>query len=90
MAGKREFVHKRYHAAKVGNMQPSWFHAWWYAMWHCGMCSGFWVAIPVVWLYPVYGFVIDLIVVFMLNWLLHCVENALFQYGDFLEQKNKK
>jgi hypothetical protein len=49
------------------------------------MCCGFWVAIPVCYFYPQNNVFIDVMVVFGLNWLLHCLENAIFQMGKVLE-----
>lgn len=85
LAGKREFVEERYAAAKVGDQQPGWFHRWWHALWYCPMCSGFWIAIPVCFFYPAYGLFIDVLVVFGVNWLVHCLENLLFFSGKLAE-----
>lgn len=74
---KREFVQKRYKATT----NPSFIHAWWLALWNCSMCSGFWVAIPVCYFFPNQGMIADVLMVFGLNWLLHCLENVLFQIG---------
>ncbi len=83
--GKREFVEQRYEAAKVGDQQPGWVHKIWHAWWTCPMCSGFWMALPVCFVYPVYGFFLDVFVVFGINWLLHCLENCLFFHGQTAE-----
>jgi len=85
LAGKREFVEKRYEASKVGDQQPGWIHRWWYALWTCPMCSGFWVAIPVCFFYPAFGLFVDVMVVFGANWLVHCLENLLFFSGKVME-----
>lgn len=85
LAGKREFVEQRYDAAKVGDQQPGWVHKIWHAWWTCPMCSGFWVAIPVCFLYPAYGLFADIMVVFGANWLVHCLENLLFFSGKLAE-----
>ena len=82
LAGKREFVEKRYESSKVGDMKPNFVHRWWHAMFHCPMCSGFWVAIPVCWLVPYYTLWTDVIAVFGLNWLIHCLENCLYHSGE--------
>lgn len=85
LAGKREFVEERYDAAKVGDQHPHWFHRWWHAIWTCPMCSGFWAAIPICFFYPAYGLFIDVLVVFGVNWLVHCFENLLFFSGKLAE-----
>lgn len=85
LAGKREFVEQRYDAAKVGDQQPGWFHKLWHAIWTCPMCSGFWVAIPICFFCPAYGLFIDVLVVFGVNWLVHCLENLLFFSGKLAE-----
>ena len=83
---KREFVELRYEAAKVGDQTPNWFHCWWHALWTCPMCCGFWVAIPVCLVLPYRSIVIDVLVVFGANWLIHCVENWLFFNGEVAKQ----
>jgi hypothetical protein len=85
LAGKREFVEQRYEASKVGDQQPGWIHRWWHAMWTCPMCSGFWVSIPICFFYPAYGIFADVLVVFGVNWLLHCLENLLFFSGEVMK-----
>lgn len=85
LAGKREFVEQRYDAAKVGDQQPGWIHRWWHAVWTCPMCSGFWFAIPVAILFPVYNLFLDILVIFALNWIIHCIENVLFFGGETFE-----
>jgi hypothetical protein len=85
LAGKREFVEKRYQASKVDG-HPSWIHLWWHAMWTCPMCSGFWIALLVaLFLGPclIYGTMFA----FGANWLLHCLENVLFGAGEFFDPK---
>ena len=89
MAGKREFVELRYEAAKQDGHYPSWLHTWFYKMWTCPMCSGFWVAIPVSLFYPIHGIVPDVLIVFSINWLLHCVESLMFFGGEILENIDK-
>jgi hypothetical protein len=86
MAGKREFVELRYEAAKVGDQRPNWFHTWFHAIITCPMCSGFWLAIPICWIFPVYGILLDVLVVFGANWLVHCLENYLFFSGKIKEK----
>lgn len=85
LAGKREFVELRYEASKVGDQRPGWVHKWWHAIMTCPMCSGFWIAIPVCLIYPAYGLFIDVLVVFGVNWLIHCLENFLFFSGKLAE-----
>ncbi len=85
LAGKREFVEKRYEAAKVGDQRPGWVHKWWHALITCPMCSGFWIAIPICFFYPAFGLFIDVLVVFGANWIVHCLENLLFFSGEFAE-----
>lgn len=85
MANKREFVTIRYQAAKVGNMKPSFVHRWWHAIWTCPMCSGFWFAIPVSTFFRCYGLLFDVLIIFGMNWLLHCLENIVFQSGKYFE-----
>jgi len=80
LAGKREFVEQRYEASKV-NGRPSWFHRWWHSMWTCPMCSGFWIAAIVCPYFPVYAYIVDVLIVFSLNWLVHCLEDFLFYLG---------
>lgn len=83
-ACKRQFVEKRYEASKVAD-KPHFIHVWWHALWTCPMCSGFWFALPVCLFFPVFGWVFDVLAVFGINWLLHCVENVLFNLGKILE-----
>lgn len=85
-AGKREFVEQRYEAVKTTGDRPGWIHRIWHAWWTCPMCSGFWIAIPVCVIYPIEFIVVDVLVVFALNWLLHCIENVLFFSGEVAEQ----
>lgn len=85
LAGKREFVERRYEASKVGDQHPGWVHRWWHALITCPMCSGFWVAIPICFFYPAFGLFIDVMVVFGANWIVHCIENWLFFGGKFAE-----
>lgn len=86
MAGKREFVEQRYEAAKVGNQRPSCVHGIWHAIITCPMCSGFWFSIPIALLFPVYNIFLDVLVLFALNWIIHCIENFLFFGGETLEK----
>ncbi len=86
LAGKREFVELRYEAAKVNNQDPGWIHRWWHAIFTCPMCCGFWVAIPVSIFLPYKFIIVDVLVVFGVNWLLHCLENLLFFGGEIAKQ----
>lgn len=86
LAGKREFVELRYESAKVNDQEPGRIHRWWRAIWTCPMCCGFWVAIPVSILLPYKFIVADILVVFGVNWLLHCLENLLFFSGEVAKQ----
>ncbi len=90
LAGKREFVKQRYEASKVGSLGPGWIHRWWHAIWSCPMCAGFWVAIPVCLIFPVYGLFIDVLATFGANWLLHCLESSLFFGGETLEKVSEE
>lgn len=83
LAAKREFVQKRYESSKI-NGSPSFIHRIWHAIWHCPMCSGFWVAL-IVYIFCHQFVFFDVIIAFGLNWILHCVENVLFQFGKILE-----
>lgn len=88
LAGKREFVDKRYQADKIDG-EPSWIHRWWHAMWHCPMCSGFWAAVLVN-LFWGPSLIYGTLFVFGFNWLLHCLENVLFGAGEMFESDEKE
>lgn len=83
-AGKREFVESRYETTK-DIKPPSWLHRWWHALWTCPMCSGFWFAIPVCFFVPYSGLIVDVLAVFGINWLLHCIESSAFFIGQLAE-----
>ena len=90
LGAKREFVHERYLAAKesakIDGSKVGWIHVVWHAWWTCSMCLGYWVAAVVCYIYPTeYGWLATTLVVGFLNWLIHCVENILFQIGYFFE-----
>jgi hypothetical protein len=85
--GKREFVQKRYDAAKVGGQKPGLLHEIWNALWTCPMCCGFWIALIVCWFYPVFDYFSDVLIVFGLNWLWHCLEDSLFYTGEKMKEK---
>lgn len=84
---KREFVEQRYIASKIEGQDPGWIHRWWHSIFHCPMCCGFWVAAVICLVWPVYGWVADVLIVYGLNWLLHCIENVIFLFGKNLEKK---
>jgi len=86
LASKREFVEQRYESAKVGDQRPGLIHTWWNAVWSCSMCSGFWFAIPIAIFFPVYNIFTDVLVIFALNWIIHCIENFLFFGGETLKE----
>ena len=86
LAGKREYVKKRYEASKVGGQRPSWIHRWFHAMFTCPMCCGFWISLIICFIYPVYSYFADVMICFGLNWLLHCLESVLFFSGELLEK----
>jgi len=88
--GKREFVEKRYEASKVGGKKPGWVHSWWHAMWCCPMCLGAWVAVPLCYFEATIAWWWASMIVFGLNWIIHCAENLLFQSGDLLEKLSNK
>lgn len=91
LGGKREFVEKEYQVAKQNAKREkrgvSFIHRWWRALWTCAMCCGFWMAM-VTWVLPVpcpwpsvpwwLWTPACVLVVFGLNWLIHCVEDFLF------------
>lgn len=89
MAWKREFVEKRYQASKVNGQTPNFIHTWWKALWTCPMCSGFWFAIPACWAYPFINLFVDVLIVFSINWIIHCIENVLFYAGEILKNNSK-
>ena len=77
--GKREFVQKRYEASKVGNQKPSFLHRVWHAWWTCSMCLGFWVSLVIAPSFRSYGYVFDVLIMYGVNWLIHCVEDYLVE-----------
>lgn len=53
------------------------------------MCLGAWVAALLCYLYTTpYGWWKASVMVFGLNWLIHCVESALFEVGKYHERLN--
>ena len=87
---KREFVHQRYleakESAKINGAKVGWVHRIWHAWWTCAMCFGYWVAAAICLIWDTeYGWFASTLVVGFLNWLIHCLENLLFQIGYFLE-----
>lgn len=90
LACKRKFVENRYQDSKR-NKHLSFTHRWWRAVWTCPMCSGFSVAVIVCYFTSDgwFIYILDVATAFGLNWLLHCIENALFQCGKYFEHKNE-
>ena len=86
LACKRQYVEKRYAASKVGGNKPSFIHTWFYKMWTCPMCSGFWVACAVCLHWHCYGWMADVLIAFGLNWLLHCFEDILVNLSLILKE----
>ena len=86
----REFVKERYLASQVFS-RPSFFHTWWYKMWNCPMCVGFWISLIICWVFPpmpdIWGYIGSVIAVFGMNWIWHCIENVLFTAGKYFEGK---
>ena len=87
LAGKREFVEQRFQASKVANQKPGFVHSVWHAIFTCPMCSGFWIALILCWIYPKYGLFRDVMIIFGLNWIFHCVESFLFFNSENAENK---
>lgn len=77
LAHKRKFVAERYISSKI-SAPVGWFHRWWHAIWTCPMCSGFWISVIIACFYPVLSIIIDSLFMFGINWILHCIENYLF------------
>lgn len=86
LAGKREFVEKRYESAKI-NGKPSWIHLWWRSQWLCPMCSGFYISAFICLFTTSYNYVFDVLICYGLNWLWHCLESLLFFSGKYFENK---
>lgn len=84
-ACKRRFVEERYKSSQVGGKRSGKLHFWWHAMWTCPMCFGFWVSLVICLFFRTYWYGFDVLIVYGLNWLLHCVESALFHFGKFFE-----
>lgn len=81
-ACKREFVENRYKAAFVGEQRPSFIHTVWHAWWTCPMCLGFWVALACSPFFVKFGVVFDTLIMYGMNWLLHCLESYLVEDHD--------
>ncbi len=77
--GKREFVEKRYQSSKVNDQQPSFIHKIWHAWWTCPMCFGFWVSLIVAHYFVAYGYIWDVLIMYALNWLIHCLESYMVE-----------
>lgn len=83
-ASKREFVKQRYAAAKLFS-RPSWPHRFFNYFFTCPVCCGFWISLAVCYFLGHYGYCWDVLIVFGINWLWHCLESTLFWGGKFLE-----
>jgi len=81
---KREYVQKTYEQTKITG-KPGWIHEIWHAVWTCPMCCGFYIAFLVS---LNSSHVIDnTLILFSINWLLHCLENTFFNIGKYFEKK---
>ncbi len=85
---KREFVRLRYKAANVNGQNPGIIHRIWHAWWTCEMCLGFWMALIVAFYFTTYGYIFSVLIMYGLNWLIHCIENYLVE-GNMNNQSNK-
>lgn len=85
LAAKREFVKQTYAATKLFE-KPSWPHRVFHAIATCPMCCGFWISLLVCIHFSEFGYFYDVLIVFGLNWLWHCLESVLFFGGKFLEE----
>jgi hypothetical protein len=85
---KRQFVINRYIYSKQNGI-PCFLHTWWFKMWTCAMCLGFWISIIIVLLLPIKNniilCVINILAVFGANWLLHCLEELLFYSSEYFK-----
>ena len=88
LRSKREFVTKRYEASKL-NGRPSFVHTWFYKLFSCPMCVGFWTSISIACIYhnDRYGYLGSVLIVYGLNWLWHCLEDTLFYTGRLAKNK---
>lgn len=86
-ACKRKFVEERYKVA-VSQGSHSFFHWFWYKMFTCSMCLGFWSSILGTSFIKIEHHVLTIIGAFGLNWLLHCVENCLVSQYKAASDKN--
>ena len=85
---QRKFVEERYQQSKLqhyGHVHP--IHRIWVALWTCPMCAGWYCALVVCYLLPVYNLLIDIGLVFGLNWLLHCLEDLIFGAAKYFSEK---
>ena len=73
---KRKFVDERYKFA-VENGNSNFIHRLWHAWWTCPMCLGFWVALATSPFFIYFGIIWDTLIVYGLNWILHCIEDFL-------------
>ena len=89
LRSKREFVTKRYEASKL-NGRPSFIHTWFYKMFVCPMCVGFPTSLiaSICFLTQFqYKYIGEVLIVYGLNWLWHCLEDALFYIGRLAKNK---
>jgi len=81
-ACKREFVRKRYKAAKVDG--ASFVHYFWHAMWTCPLCFGFWVSLAVCFWFRdhlLFGYLPSVLAVYALNWVMNVIEDTVAKVG---------
>ncbi len=91
LGSKREYVKKRYDASFVNGQKPGYIHWFWHAMWTCPMCLGFWVALPLAYFNDTgYQTWAATLIIFGINWLIHCAENVMFQSGHLMETLGSK
>ena len=86
LTSKRKFIEERYKLTE----KPNIFHKWFHAMFVCPMCSGFWISLFIAFFYPVYSLLVDTLVMFGCNWIIHCVEECLYGIAQFFEQNKKQ
>jgi len=79
LAGKRDFVQKRYEISKLDGQKPSLIHSVWHAWWTCPMCFGFWMSLIIACYFSAYGYIWDVLLIYGMNWLIHCAENYLVE-----------
>jgi hypothetical protein len=87
-ACKRKFIIDRYEYSKK-NGRPCFFHLWFYKMATCEMCSGFWISLFLSPFLSPCNFIVGTLAAYGANWLLHCVENCLYQWGELSRERLK-